>query len=122
MRENAHILVQVDKTVVKITGLSVRGLDTTELERLLQQRLHSMVRVIGVTGDRLELDIYGVEDEDILRDETGIVHAVSLARGITVSDVAQMESVEKIRAVPFDRIPPHRPGQCRAERWMSFDR
>ena len=56
MRESTRILVQVDKTVIKITGLSVRGLKINELEQLLQERLQSMVRIIGVSGSQIEMD------------------------------------------------------------------
>ena len=103
MRESTRILVQVDKTVIKITGLSVRGLKINELEQLLQERLQSMVRIIGVSGSQIEMDVYGMEESDILRD----------------SDIAAMERVQKIRAVPFDEIPPYHPGECRAERWVK---
>ncbi len=116
---NEHIIVQVDKTVVKISGLSVRGLNIGELERLLRERLQSLVRVIGVTGESVELDVYGVDEADILRDEDGLIRTVALARGITVSDVSRMERVEKIREVPYDRIPPYIAGTCTGERWLE---
>ena len=119
MEENTRILVQVDKTVIKITGLSVRGLNIGELEELLQEKLKSMVRIIGVSGDCIEMDVYGVEEKDILRDRDGIIRTVALARGIQVSDITAMEQVKKIRAVPFDRIPVYTPGECRAERWLD---
>lgn len=118
MGEEVRILVQVDKTVIKVTGLSVRGLRVNELEELLQQRLKSMVRIIGVSGSHIEMDVYGVEEKDILRDSDGIIKTIALARGIQVSDVAAMERVQKIQAVPFDSIPPYHPGECRAERWL----
>lgn len=119
MEENTRILVQVDKTVIKVTGLSVQGLNISELEEKLQERLKSMVRIIGVSGDCLEMDVYGVEEEDILRDEDGIIRTITLARGIRVSDVTAMEHVKKIRSVPFDQIPAYHPGDCRAERWLN---
>ena len=120
MAEDTHILVQVDKTVIRITGLSVKGLNIHELEQLLQERLKSMVRIIGVTGSCIELDVYGVEEADILRDQAGIIKTVALARGIHVSDVTAMEQVKKIKAVPFDQIPPYEEGECRAERWLTI--
>ena len=119
MEENTRILVQVDKTVIKITGLSVHGLNIGELEGLLQEKLKSMVRIIGVSGDRIEMDVYGLEEKDILRDQDGIIRTVSLARGIQVSDITAMEQVQKIRTVPFDQIPIYTPGECRAERWLD---
>ena len=109
----------MDKTVIKITGLSVQGLNIGELEELLQAKLKSMVRIIGVSGDRIEMDVYGLEEKDILRDQDGIIRTVALARGIQVSDVTAMEQVHKIRTVPYDQIPVYTPGECRAERWLN---
>ena len=120
MTDSEHIFVQVDKTVVKITGLSVRGLNISQLEALLKDKLKSLVRVIGVTGDCIEMDVYGLEEKDILRDEAGIIRTIALARGITVSDVTAMEKVRKIREVPVDEIPPYNPDECRGERWFRF--
>ena len=113
------VFVQVDKTVVKITGLSVRGLDINALEALLQERLKSLVRVIGVTGESIEMDVYGLDEDAILRDEAGVIRTLSLARGITVQDVTQMTQVEKIREVSFDHIPPYLEAGCRGERWQE---
>ncbi len=120
MGQEAKILVHVDKTVIKITGLSVSGLNTAQLEELLRERLSSVVRIIGVTGDCIEMDVYGMEEADILRDEAGIIKTLALARGITVTDVAAMDKVEKIRPVSFDAIPPYYPGDCRGERWVQM--
>lgn len=49
MAETA-VIVHADKTVMRITGLRVQGLDTRALEQLLAERLATAVRVIG--GDR----------------------------------------------------------------------
>ena len=116
--KDSKILVQVDKTVIRISGLSVRGLNTKQLEDLLADRLKSDVRVIGVTGDSVEMDVYGVEESDILRDEAGIIKIVSMAEGITVSDISQLSQVKKIQEVDFDHIPEYREYGCRKERWM----
>ena len=61
----------VDKTVVKITGLSMKGVKPFELEQILQERLKRAVRVIGVSGTDLKLDVYGLAPEEILADENG---------------------------------------------------
>ena len=58
MAETA-VIVHADKTVMRITGLRVQGLDTRALEQLLAERLATAVRVIGVTGEAVEMDVYG---------------------------------------------------------------
>ncbi|MCL2852786.1 MAG: hypothetical protein FWE20_07115 [Defluviitaleaceae bacterium] len=119
MRENTQILVQVDKTVVKITGLSVKGLNTSELENILRDRLGGLIRIIGVTGDSLEMDVYGLEEADILRDEDGLIKALASAEGITLSDVASLAAVKKVREVDINDVPDYVEGGCKAERWMD---
>jgi len=63
------------------------------------------------------MDVYGIEEEDILKDERGIIKAVSLAEGITLSDLAQISSVKKIKSFDIDHIPEYN-GGCRGERWL----
>lgn len=121
MKNGESILVQVDKTVVKITGLSVKGLNVQQLEELLQDKLKSMVRIIGVTGTSVEMDVYGIEESEILRDQDGLIKTISLADGITVSDVTQLSQVKKIHSVDIEHIPPYKPTGCRGERWLEYD-
>lgn len=116
--ENSNIFVHVDKVVVRITGVTVKGLNTHHLESLLQERLKTMVRIIGVTGDSLEMDVYGLDESAILRDENGWIRAIALEEGITVTDLTQMEHVEKIREVQIDQIPDGSQVTCSAERWL----
>lgn len=118
MKENSSIFVHVDKVVVRITGVKVKGLNTVRLENLLQDKLQTMVRVIGVTGESLEMDVYGLDENTILRDENGWIRMIALEDGITVTDLAQMEHVKKIREVPIDQIPDTPPSGCSAERWL----
>lgn len=115
--EDNKIIVQVDKTVIKIEGLSIKGLNLQEVERIISNKLNSLVRIIGVTGKTIERDVYGIEEEDILKDERGIIKAVSLAEGITLSDLAQISRVKKIKSFDIDHIPEHN-GGCRGERWL----
>jgi hypothetical protein len=110
----------VDKTIVKITGLSVRGLNTRQLEDILRQRLQTLIRVIGVLGDSLEMDVYGLDEEAIRRNEAGLLEALALADGISVSDLTRLAGVERARRVDFDAIPPHGEKQCPAERWREI--
>lgn len=116
--EDNKIIVQVDKTVVKITGLKIKGLNIQELEKIIFDKLKSAVRIIGVTGKSIEMDVYGINEEDILKDEGGIIKAISLADGITLSDLAQVSSVQKIKSVDINHIPESNENGCRGERWM----
>lgn len=116
MLEN-KVIVQVDKTVVKITGLEIKGLNIQQLEKIVHDKLKSVVRVIGVTGNSIEMDVYGIEEEDMLKEKDGIIKAVALADGITVSDLVEIDSVEKIKSVHIDNIPEYNHG-CRGERWL----
>ena len=112
------VFVQVDKTVVKITGLSIKGLNIQQVENILREKLKSMARVIGVTGSSLEMDIYGIEEDAILRDSEGLVKAIAFADGITLTDLARISSVKKIQEVPVGQIPDYDPEQCAKERWL----
>ena len=117
--DDNKVIVQVDKTVIKITGLEIKGLNIHELEKILKDRLKSVVRVIGVTGSSVEMDIYGVEEADILKDGDGIIKAVAIAEGITITDVTKMMSVEKIKTVSADSLPEYHEGMCMKERWLD---
>ena len=116
--DDNKVIVQVDKTVVKITGVDVKGLNIQELESLLKDKLKSMVRIIGVTGSSLEMDVYGIEEEDVLKEENGIIKAVALADGITLTDLAQISSVNKIKTVDINDVPSYSEGQCMTARWL----
>jgi hypothetical protein len=43
--EDNKIIVQVDKTVIKIEGLSIKGLNLQEVERIISNKLNSLVRL-----------------------------------------------------------------------------
>ncbi len=118
MSEDTKIIVQVDKTVVKITGLKVIGLNIQQLEEIIQNKLKSLIRIIGVTGTSIEMDIYGIEEDDILREESGLIKAISLAEGITISDITSLSSVKKIQSIDIDSIPEIIENGCRGERWL----
>jgi hypothetical protein len=121
MKDDAKVIVQVDKTVVKITGLTVKGLNIQQLEAILKEKLQSMIRIIGVTGSSLEMDVYGVEEADILRESDGFIKAISLAEGITISDLSKLSSVQKIQTVDIEAIPPYIQHGCMGERWQQND-
>lgn len=114
--DTTSAIVYADKTVLRVTGIQVKGLDTRTLEALLTERFSSLVRVIGVTGNSIEMDIYGIAEEDILRDEDGVIQTIALADGISLSDLAKMESAKRIHEVPLEEIPACL--GCAAERWV----
>lgn len=116
---NTQVVVQVDKTVVKITGLSVKGLNIQDLEEKLREKVKGLIRVIGVTGDSLEMDVYGIDAEDILRDKDGIIKVISTTDGIKATDVVQLLS-KNIRSVDIDNIPDYI-SDCVGERWVEHE-
>ena len=118
--EQQFIIAHADKTVLKISGLQVKGLNTRQLEELLEKRLHTFVRVIGVTGERVEMDVYNLDPEQIAQDEAGIIQTVALADGITASEVSAISCNKKIVEVDFDAIPEHPTADCPRERWIDF--
>jgi hypothetical protein len=117
--QSEYVIAQADKTVLRISGLSVKGMNTHKLEQVLEGRLKSRVRVIGVTGDAVEMDIYGLAPEQIQEDEKGIIQALALADGITVTDLAKICDNRKIVDVGFDEIPAEPTSMCHRERWIK---
>ena len=57
-----YIIAYADKSVLKISGLNVKGMSTTQVEDLLSDKLKAYVRVIGVTGTSIEIPVgYAVQ-------------------------------------------------------------
>lgn len=116
-----RIIVLVDKTVVKIRGVKIKGLRPFELEQTLKNIIKRPVRVIGVTADSIDMDIYGIEPDAILKDEHGIIKAVSTVEGITARDVIKISSAEKSVEVSIENIPKGPFSGCARERWLNID-
>jgi hypothetical protein len=102
--------------MLRISGIVVHGLNTEELEKLLTKELKSVARVIGVTGQSIDMDIYGLDEENIMRDEKNLIKAVALADGITLTDLASIACSGKTTAVNAANFP-ERSGHCAGERW-----
>lgn len=119
--EHQFIIAHADKTVLKISGLQVKGLNTRQLEEILSERLHTFVRVIGVTGDHVEMDVYNLDPEQITKDEHGIIQTVALTEGITASEIAKISCNKKIVEVDLDTVPGRPTSDCPRERWMRFE-
>lgn len=64
------------------------------------------------------MDVYGVEEADILRDPQGLIKVIALADGITTSDVTQLDQVKKIRSVDINHVPAPTEKGCIGERWL----
>lgn len=115
-----RVIVLADKTVLKVTGVRVKGLRPVDVERVLSQRLGTLVRVIGVTGRSIDMDVYGLPPEALLQDEEGTISALSAVEGIQASEVAQIASARRAVDVHVDHLPgPLESGGCRAERWRT---
>ena len=119
--QGEYIIAHANKTVLKIHGLKVKGLNARALEETLTTRLRSVVRVIGVTGESVDMDVYGLDEQSILKDEAGIIRAVSLTEGITATEVAKIACATKIVPVDYNAIPDLRVG-CAKERWMNVNK
>ena len=120
MSEN-NVIVFADKTVLKITGLIIKGLDTRQIETVMREKLGTVVRVIGVTGSEIDMDVYNIDPERILKDEEGIIRAVSTAEGIEVTDVVRLAEAERIVPVEWDSITEVKGQYCQRERWNKAD-
>lgn len=115
------IIAYADKTILKISNVSVKGLNTRELENSLMEKLNTIVRIIGVTGENIEMDIYNINPEDVLKDAQGIIKAVSLTEGINAENVMNL-SAEKAVQVDIDNIDVVKNISCARERWQSYER
>lgn len=118
MISQEFIIAAADKSILKISGIHVRGLNTQDLERCLSERLHTLVRVIGVTGEQIEMDVYGIDPAQIRKDEKAVIQAISLVEGISAEDLCQISVSEKIIDVNIDDVPDKPYHGCVRERWI----
>ncbi|MGN9165451.1 hypothetical protein ACTNDY_09285 [Tissierellaceae bacterium HCP3S3_D8] len=116
------IIVYVDKTVVKISGLKVTGLKPYDLEKKIEEVIDRRVRIIGVTGESIDMDIYGLDKEAVYENEEGIIEAISMTEGISALDVIRINSAEQIREIDYENIPRGEYSGCAKERWFNIDK
>ena len=116
------IIAYIDKTVVRIKGVNIKGLKPFELEKKLSEFIQRGIRVIGVTGESIEMDVYNVDPEAILKDESGIIKAISTVEGITATELTKIDSAKKIVEVNVDDIPKGQQYGCQKERWINLDK
>ncbi|MCD8037258.1 MAG: hypothetical protein LUE88_07805 [Clostridiales bacterium] len=117
--EHEYIIAHADKSVLKISGLEVKGLNTKQLEQILADKLHTFVRVIGVTGENIEMDVYDIEPDQVRKNEQGLIESIVLTEGITVTDLTKITCSDKIVEVDYDSIPAEPISDCKRERWMK---
>jgi hypothetical protein len=115
-----QIVAYVDKTIVKITGIRVRGIKPAELETAVAKEIGCPVRVIGVSSESLQMDVYGLDPEAILQNEQGLIQTISLIPGLTASDVAQIALAEKARAIPAAELANRTRTSCPKENWVGL--
>lgn len=119
---DTSVIAYIDKTVIRIKGINVKGLKPVELEKKLEGIIQRSIRVIGVTGESIEMDAYNIEPEAILKDENGIITAISTVEGITATELTKIDSTKKIVEVNVENIPKGEYDGCQKERWNDLDK
>lgn len=120
MSNSERIIAMADKTVLRISGLSVKGLNTQDIEDMLSEKLSAVTRVIGVSGEKIEMDLYGIDPQVISRDEDGIIKAVACIEGIELTELAMIEANERIIDVDIDKLPDFSGKFCSKDKWVDF--
>lgn len=116
-RDTAIVFAYADKTMLRISGISVYGLNAGQLEEILAEKLHCPVRVIGVTGQSIDMDVYGLEEATILRDGQNLIKAIALAEGITLTDLASIACSDRTVVVDAEAVSKPSGGYCAGGRW-----
>jgi hypothetical protein len=111
-----QVVAYADKTIVKIEGIKVKGLKPEELEEKIYDLFKRPVRVVGVTSDSLEMDIYNLPPERIIKDKEGVIKVLSLVPGLTATEIAKISKLKKAKAVDVKDIIPGSQYACAAER------
>ncbi len=116
------VIAFLDKAVVKITGVTIKGLRPFVLEERLAEVLDRPVRVIGVAGDSIEIDIYELSSEQIIRNKDGIIKTVATTPGMTAQEVVDIVEAEKAATVPLDQLKNGIRCSCPKEGWVIKSR
>ncbi|MBD3419013.1 MAG: hypothetical protein GF398_02730 [Chitinivibrionales bacterium] len=117
---STHIFAYADKTMLRITGLSINGLKPHQLEKKLIEKLHTTVRVIGVSGDSIEMDIYDAAPEAVARNSAGIITTLATTPGVTAADIESMHTSDRIVSVNASDLPGEAHEGCARERWIEI--
>lgn len=116
-----RIIAYVDKTVVKIVGLKIDRIDLTEIEKKLINVLGRPVRVIGVSGEGLEFDVYEYPPQQVYKNERSIIEAIA-NEGIEGFEVAKIIKAEQVPEIAFDELVSLMAEDrgCSAEKWLKW--
>lgn len=118
--DKQYIIAYADKTILKISGILVKGLNTRALEEMLMKRMNTLVRVIGVTGDDIEMDVYNIQPEQIRKNQQKLIEAVALIEGIKATELIEISCSNKIVEVDAKIFPVKNYHGCARERWMNI--
>jgi predicted SpoU family rRNA methylase len=118
MENSERVIAFADKTVLSISGLKIKGLNTQDIEDTLSEKLNTVVRVIGVTGDRIEMDVYGITPENIDKDEDNIIKAVACIEGVTLTELAEITENKQIKDADIEHLPDFDGIVCGKEKWL----
>ncbi|ABB15547.1 hypothetical protein [Carboxydothermus hydrogenoformans] len=118
---SVRIIAYIDKTVVKIVGFKIDRINLMEIEKKLIEILKRPVRVIGVSGESLEFDVYELPPEQVYRNERNIIEAIA-NEGIEGVEVAKIVKAEQVPEVNLDDLilKPDEEYNCPAERWLRW--
>ena len=97
-------------------GLLIFNKIPEELEKKIYSIFKRPVRVVGVTSESLEMDIYDLPPERIIKDPQGIIKVLSLVPGLTATEISKISKLEKAKAVDINDIIPGSKYACAAER------
>lgn len=115
------VIVYVDKTMLSISGIDIKGLNTYEVESLLKENLGQEARIIGVTSTNLQFDIYGASEVSLSEIAGSIVKVISMSEGITCSDIVEISDNDKVVEIEYNEIPhDEKIKGCIGERWIKF--
>lgn len=116
-----RIIAYIDKTVVKIVGFKIDKINLAEIEKNIINILNRPVRVIGVSGEGLEFDVYNFPPEQIFKNERNIIEAIA-NEGIKGAEIAKIVKAEHIPEVKIDDLilKQGEENLCPAERWLKL--
>ena len=77
--------------------------------------------MIGVTGDAVDMDVYGLPPEAVLANADGIVTAVAAVDGIRATDVTRIAANDAADEVDIADIPTGEARGCARQRGRNRD-
>jgi hypothetical protein len=115
-----RLVIYIDKTMLSVKGVSIKGLRPKDLEEKIKKIVRRPVRIIGVTGSDLQMDIYGLSAQQVLMDENKIIKAVSLVEGIEAREIITLEAKQEVTKIDASELRADSYKGCARERWMRI--